>query len=155
MTTVCWCTVLGVLKIIFLSFSKAQWINKNTKMGYTNRLHWHGTSVQDMVTGNQAGIWSTWPWRVRKLPSFKTSGTNHPATHHHFPQAQNPQLHFCENLKTCKILYTSLNEYKRTLGYLKNVGERKSDVHEVQFLWQSWLQLQTLSVMSCLHESAW
>jgi len=42
-------------------------------MDNTVRLHWQGTRVQDKVTGDQAGNGSTGPWRVRKLPSFKTS----------------------------------------------------------------------------------
>lgn len=65
------------------------------------------------VTKHKAGLLDPGEWG-NYLPSKLQEPTNHPATHHHLPQAQNPQLHCCENLKTCQILYTSLNENKRT-----------------------------------------
>jgi hypothetical protein len=51
----------------------------------------------EMSVKNLLCSWTFWPLNIR----LQTSGTNHPVTQWKIPEELVPQLHCCENLKTC------------------------------------------------------
>jgi len=119
-----------------------------TQSGYTDT----STSVQDMVTGNQAGSWSAWPWRVRKLHSFKTSGTNQSSSYTpSLPTSSEPSSTLLWKPQNLPNFIHFIKWKQKNSDSLKNVGYRIYSVHDIQFLWQSGLWLQMLSVMPCVN----
>jgi hypothetical protein len=56
-------------------------------------LVFRDVTLQQWVSGSQ---------RIKGI-----SGTIHPPIHCHIPEDQNPLLHCCENLKTCRKIHTT------------------------------------------------
>jgi len=52
---------------------------------------------------NSVVNWTFWPMKLGLPRCLKTLGTSHSVMWHHSQEEQRPQLHDCENVKTCMV----------------------------------------------------